>query len=347
MSMTQSAVETPQAPAAPAAPSSEVTPSTPSTDSYDNNGMQVVPDGVLDFNDEVIDETISDETQAQPADPQQPATPADPAKPDEQQPATPVQPAQPAATDTGLKLYADKFKTVQDLKNSYIELGGDPARFGDNVQLLEEAYAVRQSEFSRSRAQLAQPAQPAVPQKTFQELVREEYAKYDPTKFTTPQEMWEAQAKANEAAAARFEEQNQGRQQQQITPQEMDRQIKIVNNVHSIETKVPRLKTDRNFRNSFATHIRVMRDENRIPVRPDGTEDLDACMKDFISGQSGVFAEAQKAYGAQQDAKALSTTVATEGGAQAPGSGTPHRNSNDALVEDIIGAHNDFQRRYY
>ena len=72
-------------------------------------------------------------------------------------------------------------------------MGGDPANYGNDVGALEEAYRVRQSEFSRVRAEIAHNQPAPEPAKTFQELLNEEFAKYDPTKFTNQVEMWEAQ----------------------------------------------------------------------------------------------------------------------------------------------------------
>lgn len=347
MSLTQPATSTPAPAATPDnAPTGAPTSTIP--ESYDNSGHQVVSDDVFGIDQPEAPESDKplvtnldepeEEFEDEPAPTDQPATPAKP----EDNPATP--PATPAAPSNGLTMYADKFKTVQDLKNSFIELGGDPARYGDNVQLLEEAYAVRQREFSTSRAQIAHLNQPpAEPQKTFQEILSEEFAKYDPSKFESPQQMWEAQTKATQAAADRFEKQQT--QVQQITPQEMDRQIKIVNNINALETKVPRLRTDKNFRQAFATHIRVMRDEGRMPTNPDGTQDLVGAMRDFIGGQRAVAEEASKALQMQTDAKNLSTAANGDNPPSNP-AGTPRRSRGDSLVDELISFHDDYTRKY-
>jgi len=350
MSLTQPATSTPATPATPDnAPTGAPTSSIPET--YDNSGHQVVSDDVFGIdqpdapvsdkplvtNLDELDDELDDEPPA-PTDPNQPATPA---KTDDNPTG---QPAAPAAPSNGLTMYAEKFKTVQDLKNSFIELGGDPARYGDNVQLLEEAYAVRQREFSTSRAQIAHLNQPpAAPQQTFQEILKEEFSKYDPNSFAGPVDMWNAQQAATEAAAARFEKQQT--QVQQITPQEMDRQIKIVNNINSLETKVPRLRTDQNFRQAFATHIRVMRDEGRMPTNADGTQDLVGAMRDFIGGQRAVAEEASKNLQMQNDAKNLSTAANGDNPPANP-AGAPRRSRGDSLVDELISFHDDYTRKY-
>jgi len=346
---------TPATPAPAATPENAPTgnPTSSIPESYDNSGKQVVSDDVFGFDESVVEtpdkplitnlDAEEDEVVTPPVDP---ATPADPraAEPKPADPAKPADPVTPATPDSGLKMYADKFKTVQDLKNSFIELGGDPARYGDNTQLLEEAYAVRQREFSTSRAQIAHiNQQPTAPQKTFQEILGEEFAKYDPTKFESPQQMWEAQTKATAEAAKRFEEQQV--RTPQITPQEMDRQIKIVNNINALETKVPRLRTDSSFRNAFATHIRVMRDEGRMPMNPDGTQNLVGAMKDFIGGQRAVVEEASKAFEAQNDAKTLSTAANADNPPANP-AGAPRRSSGDSLADELLQAHDEYVRKY-
>ena len=51
------------------------------------------------------------------------------------------------------KLLAGKFKTADDLKKAFRELGGNPDEYED-IKMLEEAYRVREREFSRARQQL-------------------------------------------------------------------------------------------------------------------------------------------------------------------------------------------------
>ena len=83
----------------------------------------------------------------------------------------------------------------------------------------------------------------------------------------------------------------------------MDKQIKSLNEMHAIETKVPRLKSDKQFRNGFATHIMQMRQENRLIEKAPGVIDLNHAMKDYIGGVKSLVEEANKAYNQTQTAK--------------------------------------------
>lgn len=255
-----------------------------------------------------------------------------------------VEPVKPAE-QTELKLYADKFKTTQDLKNSFIELGGDPAQFGDNIQLLEQAYQIRQREYSRVRADIAHQNQTPPPvQKTVEQILQESFQGVDPTKFETPQQMWEAMmggfGKAlNEVQA------NQPVPQQGISPQDMAKHVRTVEAITNLESKVPRLKSDKLFRDSFAMHIRVLRDEGRMPMTPDGHQDLNGAFKNFVQGQSAIIEEANKAFEATNDAKTLSTATNRD---SAPGNPAqqPRKNAGDALVDEILDYKAEYDRKY-
>jgi len=246
---------------------------------------------------------------------------------------------------TELKLYADKFKTTQDLKNAFVQLGGDPANYGENVSALEEAYRVRQSEFSRVRAEIAHNQPAPEPTKSFQELLNEEFAKYDPTTFENPAAMWKAQTEATAAAAAKFEQQQNQPKADQITPQEMDRQIKGLNEMHAIETKVPRLKSDKQFRTGFATHILQMKQEGRLVEKAPGVLDLDHAMKDYIGGVKSLVEEASKAYNQTQTAKNLSTATNSENAPSNPAN-SPSRSPEDDILEGILEAQAADARKY-
>lgn len=265
---------------------------------------------------------------------------------EENQPKPEEQPTPKAEEpQTELKLYADKFKTAQDLKNAYVELGGDPANYGNDVGALEEAYRVRQSEFSRVRAEIAHNQPAPEPAKTFQELLNEEFAKYDPTKFEGPADMWKAQTEATAAAAAKFEQQQNQPKADQITPQEMDKQIKSLNEMHAIETKVPRLKSDKQFRNGFATHIMQMRQENRLIEKSPGVIDLDHAMKDYIGGVKSLVEEASKAYNQTQTAKNVSTATNSENAPTNPAN-SPSTSPEDDILNGILEAQAADARKY-
>lgn len=65
----------------------------------------------------------------------------------------PVVQTQQAPEGQAPRLFADKFKTEEELKYAFINLGGNPNRY-PTVEKLEEAYEVRQQEFTRSRQEI-------------------------------------------------------------------------------------------------------------------------------------------------------------------------------------------------
>lgn len=262
----------------------------------------------------------------------------------EEQPVKPVEPAKPVETE--LKLYADKFKTAQDLKNSFIELGGDPAEFGDNIQLLEQAYQIRQREYSRVRADIAHQNQnPApAPQKTVEQILQESFQGVDPTKFKTPQQMWEAMMNGFGTALNQVQAQV-SQPVQGISPQDMARHVKTVEAISELERLAPIIKTNKMVRDNFAMHIRVLRDEVRMPTTPDGQQDLKKAYKDFVQGYSALLSDSQKAFTDTADAKALSTATNRD---SAPGNPAqqPKKDPGDALVDEILDYKRTYDKKY-
>lgn len=348
MSLTQSATNPSAQP-----PSGEPTSSIP--DNYDANGIQQVSDDVFGFDEPAseapetptvttIHETdeefeATQETTEEPTDETVQEPNQDPENP--QQP-TAQEPAQP---QTELKMYANKFKSVQDLKNSFIELGGDPAKYGDNVQQLEEAYAIRQREYSRVRAEIAHPpAQPAAPQKTVQELMQEQFGSVDPSKFQTPQEMWQAMMNGFGNVLNQVQAQ-QPQPQQGYSPQEVARHVKTVEAISELERLAPIIKTNKMVRDNFAMHIRVLRDEGRMPTTPDGQQDLKAAYKDFVQGYSALLSESQKSFTDTANAKQLSTAT-NQDTAQKNPAAAPKVSASDALVNEILDYKKEYDRKY-
>jgi len=324
---------------------------------YDESGMQEVQDDVFAFDVEPAEQdttpeitNIVDDPDQLPIEPENPENPNEPDPRLAEQPKAPVKPVEPVtpAPQTELKLYAGKFKTPQDLKNSFIELGGDPAQYGENVQQLEEAYQVRQREYSRVRAEIAhqeqQPSQPATPRQTFQEILSEEFSKYDPATFATPADMWKAQTQATAAAAARFEAQ-QPAPQQGISPQDMAKHVRTVEAIAALEAKAPIIKSNKMVRDNFAMHVRVLRDEGRMPTTADGHQDLEAAFKDFVQGYSGLLTEASKSVGLTNDAKELSSATNQDAAPSNPAA-APKADPGEDLVDEILGYKKEYDHKY-
>lgn len=321
-------------------------------DNYDNKGHQVVDDGVFDFDQPqevkedrplvttILDEDPEENPEGEPAT----ETSEENETPNENEPPaqTPAKVESPK-NESGLSLYANKFKNVQELKNSFIELGGDPAQFADNVQLLEQAYQVRQREFSRTRAEMA-ASQPKAPPKTIEQMMQEEFGAIDPATFQSPLDMWNAMMKGFQNVLTN--QQSQQSKQPTITPMEMMKQTTIHSELSTLEGEVPRLKTDTALRMAFSTHIRMMRDEGRMPVKVvNGVEieDLKLAFKDLVQGQAALVNELQRTNQATAAAKNVSTAASPDnGGTSLPKSKSPE----DKIVDDLLGYKADFDRKY-
>jgi hypothetical protein len=332
MPITQSAT----APASPTeAPTGEVT--SPIENNYDESGFQEVESGVFDFDqpEEVKEPTPFIENLDQPAEPVEP----------KEEPVEEPKPAEPAPKEEPKeeKLYADKYKTIDELENAYIELGGDPAKYKDRPEALEEAYQVRQSEFSRSRSDLKRVEElRKEPVKSFQEILSEEMDKYDPATFASPVDMWNANKEATAKAMERYEQQVKT---SQITPQEMDHQIKTINELKNLETKVPRLTKDAQFRNAFAYHVEKMKQDGTIKKTATGTFDLTDAFKNFMEGQKAVVEEASKVFAETTEAKTLSTATSNDNSSQNPAS-APRKAPGDDILDGLIEYHNEQDRKY-
>jgi len=343
MSITQSAT-----PAAAQAPTGE--PTSQISNSFDESGKQSVEAGTFDFDQEtpVVEEKpfVTEIHEEDPFTPEPEQTPEDPNQADPNEPVTPKveqKPAEPAK-QTELKLYAGKFQSVQDLKNSFIELGGDPADYEDNVGGLEQAYQVRQREYSRVRAQITHSNQPTDVPKTVEQLMQEEFAGVDANQFETPQDMMQSLLKGFTNVLNKSQGQ-QPKPQAGISPEQVARQVKAVEKVTALYSKVPRLKTDKLFQQSFATHIRILCDENRMPMDQEGYEDIHAAFKDFVGGQKAASEEYLKSLGATNDAKVLSTAASSDNTAANPAAGKKI-DSGDAIVDEILDYQKDYNRKY-
>lgn len=341
MSLTQSAT-----PAPTSAPTGTPTSSIPNE--YNEHGMQAGVEDVFGFDapEEPVNKTpeittiVEDDSEI----PTEQVDQSQDLENVETEPVKPVEPAKP--TEPELKLYAEKFKTVQDLKNSFIELGGDPAEFGDNTQLLEQAYQTRQREYSRVRADIAHQnqVQNTAPQKTVEQILQESFQGVDPTKFETPQQMWEAMMNGFGTALNQVQAQV-AKPVQGISPQEMTKQIKTVEAIAELERLAPIIKTNKMVRDNFAMHVRVLRDEGRMPMTPDGYQDLKKAYKDFVQGYSALLTESQKLFTDTTDAKELSTATNRDSATVNPAQ-QPKRNAGDALVDEILDYKTIYDKKY-
>ena len=249
---------------------------------------------------------------------------------------TPETPATPPATSTppaGEKLLAGKYKTEEELKSAFIELGGDPSKY-DTTEKLEEAYGVRESEFSRVRHEqanldrlnkgLENPQPP-----TGEEGVNKMLAQVDWTKVNDAKDL------ASQLLTIIFNNlpNNKPLTEEElatrVAPMIADREKKF-KELTDLEGRVPRLKADKNFRNAFATFIRGQKDAGTF-------KSLEQTMTDFLGVNQAII-----------DENANNTTAAAAGkaAAQTPtetgeGAGTASRGGDEA--DDILSAYADYK----
>ena len=245
-------------------------------------------------------------------------------------PATPTPPAEP-------KLLAGKYKDETELKNAFIELGGDPAKY-DTPEKLEEAYLVRQAEFSRVRqhqAELERLNQSPTKLPTAEELM----AKIDWTQIKDGRDMFATMYQLMSDTFANLNPQMSPQQlAEQLTPIIREREAKM-GELNTLEGKVPRLKNDPGFRRAFALHVKDQKVNGSY-------KSLDESMKDFVGSFSSIIEETQKLYQPAADGKAAATAVqlADKGGGQSTG-GEGRKSAEDAILDGILEAHQSHQAR--
>lgn len=256
-----------------------------------------------------------------------------------QQLASETTPPTPPATE---KLFAGKYKTLEELKAAFIELGGDPTRYS-TPEALAEAYEVRQSEYSRVNHEQANldklnqniekgGEKPVIDQDGVDKLLTQ----LDWTKITDARDM------AAQLLPIIFnnlpkllpqaQPMNEKDMVEKLAPMIAARETKL-KELRDIETNVPRLKTDKTFRRAFAGYIRGQKD--------DGTfKGLDSAMKDFLGLSQSIVEELGKTKTETTQDKG-SAAPAPDGGQGAPGGETK---TDEA--DDIISAHADYMGKY-
>lgn len=272
--------------------------------------------------------------------PPAPTTPTEP-KPGETPPATPPAPATP-------KLLAGKYATVQELKDAFIELGGDPSKYADETAL-ENAYEVRQQEFTRvnqERANLdrlnqniaaGEAQNPTIDEDGINQLLAQvPWAQVKDAKDLAghlmrimvnnlPKLMPQgAKPLTEEEIAAK------------VAPMVAEREKKL-KELNDIETKVPRLKTDKPFRTAFAQYVRGQKDDGSF-------KNLDESMKGFVGFTQAIVDDLGKTYQENQAAK-VSAGAPTEGGEapQSTGGGAPAKDEADDIIDAFVDYKGKFQ----
>jgi len=271
------------------------------------------------------DEPANDDTETPQSDPEKPQ--GDPEK--------------PQAPKEEPKVYAGKYHSVDELKKAYQNLGGNPDRFGDNAQALEEAYEYRQSEFTRLQQEEAERQRlqerqtedtPKDPNQMVEDMMNKvDWSKVDDAKDLGKQLLSIFMQNMPQNTPAPTPEQLV----EKIAPmlQEREQKQKALN---YIEGKVPRLTTGQGFRKAFALHV--------VSGRKDGTpyprtnEGLDEAMKDFLSWGKSIAEEGAKAYQTQTQQKQNALPPKEHGG------DLPQPTEEDE-IDEVIAYHKERQSR--
>jgi len=162
------------------------------------------------------------------------------------------------------KVYAGKYKTVDDLKAALVQLGIDPDDYGSDAEM-ETAYKVAQATYTRVRQHETEKKSQTITTEEIptdiEALFKEANAKIDYSKATNAQQLGEATLRAvletlmpvmqklkvdPEALAGTIGE--------KITTQSTQVNT-LLTELREVETKVPRLRTDKKFRDDFADFV--------------------------------------------------------------------------------------------
>lgn len=283
-------------------------------------------------------ENGGESTPATPAtpDPNQP-DPANPEPKKEEKPTEPAKPAEPV-------LLAGKYSTEQELKNAFVQLGGDPNKF-DTVEKLEQAYEVRQAEFTRVRQEQseAQRINAEVDKKEKQnEVLSEEnltkmmeQVAWD--KVTDAKQMFVEMAKVLLANIPTNQMPSEQELVARMTPMIQEREAKLTE-LHDLETKVPRLKSDPSFRKAFAYHVKGEQDEGTY-------QGIGQSMKNFLKFNQGIVDEVGKSFSDNNAAKNnAGATTPPDGGANM--GGAPKPSEDDDILGGIIGAYEEHTNKF-
>jgi hypothetical protein len=254
--------------------------------------------------------------------------------------ATPTQTTTPDSNQnnnstTQPRVLAGKFNTEDELKKAYQNLGGNPDRF-KTVEALEEAYEYRQGEYTRVQqenaeakriADLATQDQQTAAQPTTDEQADAMLAKVDWSKVETAGDLGKQLLRLfMESMPKNTPPPDANQLVEQIMPIMQERE-KRLSELHTLETKVPRLTKDIPFRNAFGRHVMDEKKSGRFV-------DMDTAMKNFLEWGKSIVAETQQNQ-TQQQADKEAALQPTQQGQALPGNGEQRGDE----VDDIIGSY--------
>lgn len=317
-----------------------------------------------EYKDLKLDETFLPETKEEEAE-AEPASTQEPQVPEKREEAvttseTPVTTEQPNTSQNAEivdktqgegepKLYAGKYKSVEELRKGIEELGGDPTGI-DDPTALEQSYLAVQKVYNRftqrqdKAEEIATPKEEPKPFEINDDLVEGMMNELDFTKIDNAKDLAKQQFSIIFKHLKELLPQMMPQQQPgvQMNPQEMAAAVeRVQTNTDSlafIEAKIPRLTTDQSFRRNFAMHLQAGKESGSYPDIMT-RENMTQAMRDFLKTAQEMAAEASKLDGAQQQQNAEDKGAAgTPDGGGAPASTQTTTNPEDDLLDSIVGA---------
>lgn len=275
-------------------------------------------------------ETTQDNPDAKP--------PGDPKQPEQQ----PKQQTEQPKPREGEK-WAGKYDNIEQLANAFRNLGGNPDRYKDNPNALEDAYQVWQSEFTRARQHIAnQEELDQIPDNNQdQEFKPDDYLKtVDWGKVQTAEDVirltLDAVGHMMKGLESRIPDQTKLAETLQVNIQDREERNRALSYV---EGKVPRLQTDPKFRRQFAAYIK---EEGGLKKGRPYQEQMDEFMKDFLSIGQAASEEYTRMNTASQQNKAAAQVPAQKTDTAVQNSTKPE----DDILGDIVNAHKETVEKF-
>lgn len=236
-------------------------------------------------------------------------------------------PATEQVAEEAPQLYAGKFKDTEALRDAFTQLGGNPDDYGD-PKLLEEAYKVREREFSRSRQQIADlerntEAETETPQV---DRLAEIEKQIDWNKVENAQDLFRETLKVVDQMYQERSAQDQTALVEKVMNALTTRE-QTTKEIADLEADVPRLKSDSNFRGAFAHYVAGQRQMGQF-------QNLKGSMKSFLAIGQSISEDAVQEKQAAEKAKASAQS------AEAPAAEPTTSKPKDEL-DDIVAAFQD------
>lgn len=230
-------------------------------------------------------------------------------------------------------VYAGKYNNLNDLKAAFYNLGGDPEEYQDPKEL-EIAYKVAEREFTRSRQRLAEQEKVDQPQETketpedFDDKILDQ-VNWD--KVENARDLGKELLKAFKQMLPQQQQPTEEQLVERIMPAIQEREARQ-KELTDLETRVPRLTKDSEFRTAFAFYIQGQKQNGTF-------RSLDTSMKGFLKLGESLASEANS-MSQQQEKDKLSAFPS-----QDKGEGLPTKDNTDE-TDDILDAYEERKNKF-